>query len=236
MHDAKDIVTALGAPDPLQTFQITDDEYQRVREAVIEEGFETWDAYAPVLVAAIDEGYLDRHLQVLGKYLRDRWMHLRENGTAPIAVPPRVMAVTKSQADPVDVQHLDPMDKLADAASGFTPATVEDLREMVKTNYRHFPYAGISPIRKHADGETAGAGQFRVHGYIFSKADLMNRHFVFNVGKKLAIFRVMKVDKVHARCQVVVAVSGVNAGDVYGFELKTQRGWFNVPEAPGWNI
>lgn len=73
--------------NPLRTFELDAEEWADTVAAVKKEGREEWAAYAPTVVAAIELGYLDEHLQMLGLFLKQRYLHLKDGGLAPAYAP-----------------------------------------------------------------------------------------------------------------------------------------------------
>lgn len=222
----------LATPDPLRTFELDQDAWDQVVKSVTDEGFDGWDQFAPAIVAAIQEGYMDRHLQMLGYFLRSRYLHLKNGEQSPVY-----------EALVAEAQHLpdDDIDTDIDITpiTRHRPTSYEELVSLLGTaNFPDFPSGGITPVRAMASpNETARGGEFRVHGFIFKKADLVGKHFVFKSPDVLAIFLIERVDKVNAVCRIVEHVPTASGpkgriGASWTFRLARQRRWFNIPNQP----
>lgn len=137
--------------DPLRTFELSQGEWDEVVQSVVKEGREEWEPYVSSIVAAIQLGYLDPHLHLLGKFLRERYLHIRDGQPAPMYYATGVQPVSAPAVGVASVP----------GRSGL---------EMI-------PTGGVKPLRPALEGERNSAFCFVAKKHLFSKSDFVGKHF-----------------------------------------------------------
>jgi hypothetical protein len=204
----------MGGIDPLRTFSITEDEWAEVVEGVKGEGFDDWDGYAPAIIAAIELGYLDRHLQMLGKWMRARYTHLRDSS------PEMVMALYTPGA--------------AVGKAAVAKTLIDKLLEDSQHEIPMIPTHGVTPIGKAENLKTRLIGQFQARGYVFDKDDFVGKHFVSPVPiEGGALYRIDKVNSVNFQVRCVAVNDKRQERKLnreYAFTIERQHRMYNLPK------
>jgi len=181
--------------DPLRTFELEAYEWDLVKQAVGNEGFDAWDQYASSIVAAIELGYLDNHLQMLGLWLKRRYMHLKDSNSLPAMYAEGVSSQGKGKA--VGVASV-PVTSAASTSSRLVDGSWLDWDEAIEwVTSRHalINPPGIKPFRT-ADASLPLRNAFQVDDWVFSKDDFTNRYFTSPVPfRPMALFRIDKANR-----------------------------------------
>lgn len=210
--------------DPLRSFELTEDEWQETVKAVIKEGFEDWDIFAPQIVAAVEQGYLDNHLQMLALWMRQRWMYLKDSNQLAPAYVAALKGDFGTDDGPVAAPAAGSGQRLASGLYTdyeFALSDVQARRKMI-------PDDGIRPERTYTDGE-ALRGEFKAHGYVFNKMKFIGKHFTSPVPvKPKALYRIDRIGRENITGIVVASVSGQSLGRGVNFRIDNQRHIFNI--------
>jgi hypothetical protein len=194
------------AMDPLRSFDLDEDEWQDFVALVRKEGKAEWDDYAPAVAAAVIDGYLDKHLQTLGKFMRERYLYLKNRGEAPIYTP------RPAQDD----------DKYP-VRRGWGPRVIAAVES---GEYEMLPSQGVHPYSASA---YSGRQFFRAKDYTFNKGDFVGKHFVSPVPVTGGgLYRIESIGRDNAKVICVVANREGKEGRTSNFILANQR-WYNLP-------
>lgn len=196
----------IEAMDPLRSFDLDEDEWKDFVAGVRKEGKGEWDAYAPAVAAAIIDGYLDAHLQTLGKFMRERYLYLKDRGDAPSYTP-------RAAQD----------DEKYPARRGWGPRVITAVES---GEYDMLPAQGVQPLS--SIGYT-GRQYFHAKGYTFAKSEFVGQHFVSPVPVTGGgLYRIESIGRDNAKVICVVANREGKEGRVANFALANQR-WYNLP-------
>lgn len=196
--------------DPLRSFDVDEDEWADTVAGVRKEGKDEWDAYAPAVAAAILDGFLDNHLQTLGKFMRERYLFLKDRGEAPTYVPANSKNVFGGAA------------KRNGKSMG---AAVEEA--IASGEYPMLPPTGVQPTHNY---EIKGPSYFTARGHTFLKRDFEGKHFYAAVPiDGGALYRIDKIARENAQVECVVSNTGQKVGRMYNFRLARQFNWYNIP-------
>jgi hypothetical protein len=202
--------TSYSAVDPLRTFEMDEEEWDDVVTSVKDEGREAWGKWAPAIVAAIEEGYLDDHLQMLATWMRERYLFLKNTD----ALPPMYSAgIGKPMARAVVANPI--LEQLAGSGK-----------------YDMMPVEGIRPVRNLADGSMS-TQEFTAKGWVFRKSAFIGKHFIADIiVPGGALFRIDKVNRLNFQVTVVAATREDQRGRVgrqHDFLIEKQFRWYNIP-------
>lgn len=190
--------------DPLRTFDLDRQEWQEIIDSVVTEGRQSWEDYASTLVAAIELGYLDAHLQMLGKFLRERYLHLKGGAPAPAYYARGDRAVGTV-----------PVAGVAAAESKFTPMILPP---------------GVTPIREIGPNNYIGRGNFAARGHVFRNADFIGYHFRSKAFDG-SIIRIDKINPKNFLCTIVECTSKpAYVGRGANFTIEKQYHLYNIPK------
>lgn len=198
--------------DPTRTFELDEQDWEAVLASVRKDGYDDWNGYAPQIIAAITEGYLDSHLQMLGRFLRQRYLHLKDatGNLAPAYVP--------------------------SAAGGSAQSSDTNLEDLIhNSGLDMLPKEGINPTSKvYDDDESVPRAFFKARGWRFRKHSFLEKHFITElsaVGCR-ALYKIESIGMTKIEVVCVAVEKGTHTrhvGRVFKFDTEKQRHWYNIP-------
>lgn len=205
-------MTDTSLVDPLRTFEMDDAGWKKIVRLVEAEGFDDWHNFAPQMVAAIQLGYMDAHLQMLGKVLRERYFHLKDPDGNPA---PEYM----------------PAEDTASAGSAMNIGAYL----VANPDIKFVPSDGITPEQKVWDNsESVPRDKFKARGWRFNKSDFVDLHFEATLGV-IGCKGLYRIESAGATKFAVMLVAVDDAkkqgrvGRLYNFDMEKQKHWYNLP-------
>lgn len=197
-----------SALDPLRVFEMDQEDWDSIKRSVVAEGPKEWEDWVPTIIAAIEEGYLDSSLQMVAKWLRDRYLFLKNTGAlAPAYAPAVGVAKVESNTPPLLTNEY---------ISAINPDMV--------------PASGIAPMM----GNESGTPYFTARGFKFRKSDFIGKHFVSPVPVTGgALFRIDKVNRSTFDVTVVAVNELARRGSIgrtHNFDLQKQYRIYDLPK------
>lgn len=207
--------------DPLRSFELDVKDWEHIVDVVKTEGYEEWDGFAPAIVAAIELGYMDNHLQMLGKWLRSRWLYLKDNDNLPDIYQPGTNGNNASSVAPTKtVASPQPDGTWTDYAAAIEAVT--NRGEMI-------PDEGIKPLRPYDPNTALRRGTFAAKRHVFFKADFIGKYFIAPVPVKPgALYRIDKVANTNFQVTCVASAIGSHLGRTYNFRIESQYRFYNL--------
>jgi hypothetical protein len=211
--------------DPLRSFDITQEEWDEVNSVVRKEGAEEWDAFAPMVFAAIEQGFLDNHLQMLGRWARGRYLYLKDNSQLPAiyaeAIPSAPKAVGRAQVTTgvPGPQSTTPKSDNPNA-EGIYSSYLDALNDLNQAGVI-IQNNSVSPMHEVMDVYRPLLDEFVVRGWVFKKSDFVGKYFISPVPYRPgAIFRIDKVNRENFAV-TCIASRGRGAGTQRTFRVES---------------